>query len=82
MKNKMKQPLFSTINNKLIKNQKLNQVINLKEVLKKMLERQKNKKKKKNKKRKKMKTMMKMIAHFAVNVANVQLDQLIIAVVK
>ena len=75
MKSKMKKLLFLTIKIKLIKNQKLNQVINLMEVIKKMLKRKKNKKMK-------TKTPMKRIAHAAVNAVNVQLDQLIIAVVK
>ena len=60
------------INHKLIKNQKLNQVINIKKVEKMMLLRMKHKKKNK---RKKMKIQMKKIVHAAVNAVSVQLDQ-------
>ncbi|MFN9910856.1 MAG: hypothetical protein ACK56F_32915, partial [bacterium] len=64
--------LLLTINNKLIKNQKLSQVINIVKVEKTMLLRMKHQKKNK---RKKMKIQMKRIVHAAVNVVSVQLDQ-------
>jgi hypothetical protein len=68
----MKKLLLLTINNKLIKNQKLIQVINIVKVEKTMLLRMKHQKKNK---RKKMKIQMKRIVHAAVNVVSVQLDQ-------
>ena len=75
----MKKLLLLTINNKLIKNQKLSQVINIVKVEKTMLLRMKHQKKNK---RKKMKIQMKRIVHAAVNVVSVQLDQQIIAAVR